>query len=203
MINNWEIGNMELSGVYEISGSERDIWNVLHSPDRLKNIVPGCTAIIPLEDGRLKAMATLRIGPMKVNFEGSMEFEDIARHTNFRISGQGEGGPAGFIRGTADIHLAPLGNGRTSLTYTAHSDIGGKLASLGGRLLEAISRKNIDSFFQDLQQELSGPALPDDSKVVARSIPTATTHAQSSILPKINTVLLALSVIALWVIALK
>jgi hypothetical protein len=89
------------------------------------------------------------------------------------------------------------------LTYTAHSDIGGKLASLGGRLLEAISRKNIDSFFQDLQQELSGPELPDDSKVVARSIPTATTHAQSSILPKINTVLLALSVIALWVIALK
>lgn len=194
---------MELSGVYEITGSERDIWDVLHSPDRLKNIVPGCTAIDPNEDGRLKVMVTMRIGPMKVNFEGSMEFEDIAPHTNFRISGQGEGGPAGFVKGTADIHLAAIGNGKTTLTYTAHSDIGGKLASLGGRLLEAISRKNIDTFFQDLQTELSRPALPDRSEVATQAIPRPATRAQSDFLPKINTVLLALAVVALWVIALK
>ncbi len=194
---------MQLSGTYEILGSERDIWDVLHSPDRLKNIVPGCTVIDRLDDGRLKAMVTMRIGPMKVNFEGSMEFEDIAPHTNFRISGQGEGGPAGFVKGTADIHLAPIGDGRTALTYTAHSDIGGKLASLGGRLLEAISRKNIDSFFQDLQQELTGPESPGRSEVAVQSIPTPATRAQHGILPKINTVLLALAVVALWVIALK
>ncbi len=194
---------MELSGVYEISGSERDIWDVLHSPDHLKNIVPGCTAIEKLDDGRLKAMVTMRIGPMKVNFEGSMEFEDIAPYTNFRISGQGEGGPAGFVKGTADIHLAAIGDGRTALTYTAYSDVGGKLASLGGRLLEAISRKNIDSFFQDLQQELSGPALPDSSEVAVQSISKQANRTQSSVLPKINTALLALAVLALWIIALK
>ena len=194
---------MELSGVYEITGSERDIWDVLHSPDRLKNIVPGCTAIDPLDDGRLKAMATLRIGPMKVNFEGSMEFDDIAPYENFRISGQGEGGPAGFVKGTADIHLAPIGNGKTALTYTAHSDIGGKLASLGGRLLEAISRKNIDTFFQDLQTELSGPASPDRSEVATHATLRPAPRAQSDVLPKINTALLTLAVVALWVIALK
>lgn len=140
---------------------------------------------------------------MKVNFVGSMAFEDIAPHTHFRISGQGEGGPAGFVKGTADIHLAPTGDGRTALTYTAHSDIGGKLASLGGRLLEAISRKNINSFFQDLQQELSGPKLPDAPETSVSGIRTQTGRAQPGILPTINTVLLALAVAALWIIALK
>jgi len=194
---------MQLSGTYEILGSERDIWDALHTPDRLKNIIPGCTAIDRLDDGRLKAKVITRIGPMKVNFEGSMAFEDIAPHTNFRISGQGEGGPAGFVKGTADIHLAAIGDGRTALTYTAHSDIGGKLASLGGRLLEAISRKNIDSFFQDLQQELSGKALPDAPAIAAQAIRTPTTREQSGMLPKINTALVALAVVALWIIALK
>ena len=194
---------MELSGVYEIIGSERDIWDVLHSPDRLKNIVPGCTAIDPIADSRLKAMVTIKIGPMKVDFEGSMEFEDITPYSNFRVSGQGEGGPAGFVKGTANIQLAPLGNGKTSLTYTANSDIGGKLASLGGRLLEAISRKNIDAFFQDLQQELSGPAKPGKSKTESQPIPVTATRAQTDTLPKINTVLLAFAVVALWIIALK
>ena len=194
---------MKLSGTYEVLGSERDIWDILHTPDRLKNIVPGCTAIDRLDDGRLKAMVTTRIGPMKVNFEGIMAFEDVAPHTNFRISGQGQGGPAGFVKGTADIHLAPLGDGKTALTYTANSDIGGKLASLGGRLLEAISRKNIDSFFQDLQQELSGKAPADAPATAVQGIRTPTARAQSDILPKINTALLALAVIALWYIALK
>jgi len=194
---------MQLSGTYEILGSEREIWDVLHAPDRLKNIVPGCTSIDRLEDGRLEAKVTMRIGPMKVNFKGTMEFEDIAPHSNFRISGQGEGGPAGFVKGTADIHLAAIGEGKTALTYTANSDIGGKLASLGGRLLEAISRKNIDNFFQDLQQELSGKAAPDAPAMMVQDIRTTTTRAPSDNLAKINTALLALAVVALWIIALK
>jgi len=194
---------MQLSGTYEILGSEREIWDVLHTPDRLKNIVPGCTSIDRLEDGRLEAKVSMRIGPMKVNFKGTMEFEDIAPHSNFRISGQGEGGPAGFVKGSADIHLAAAGEGKTVLTYSANSDIGGKLASLGGRLLEAISRRNIDSFFQDLQQELSGKAAPDTPVPLVQNVRSQKQHTPSDTLAKINTVLLALAVLALWIIALK
>lgn len=194
---------MELSGTYEILGSERDIWDILHSPERLRKIVPGCTAIDRQDDGSLKAKVTTRIGPMKVHFIGSMSFDDIAPHTNFCISGQGEGGPAGFVKGTADIQLAPAGDGKTILTYKVHSDIGGKLASLGGRLLEAISRKNIDGFFQDLQHELSGTTLPDAPQTSTPGNRRPTASRQSDLLPKINTLLLALGVAALWVIALK
>jgi len=194
---------MELSGTYEISSSQRDIWDVLHTPDRLKNIIPGCREIERLADGRLKAKVTTRVGPMKVNFEGSMEFEDIAPYTSFRITGQGEGGPAGFVKGSADIKLADIGGGRTALTYTAHSDIGGKLASLGGRLLEAISRKNVDSFFQDLQQELSDDSTPVRPTSLPLSDQSTPDKRPADTLSKINTVLLALAVVALWVIALR
>lgn len=195
---------MELTGSYELQGSERDIWDMLHSPEVLKNIVPGCTSIDTIEGGRLKALVTTRIGPMKVNFEGSMSFDDIEPHSYFRLAGQGEGGPAGFVKGTADIRLTPSGNGLTTLTYTAHSDIGGKLASLGGRLLEAISRKNVDSFFQDLQSQLSGDQPAQAAPPTTRhNRPTRPANNGTSILPLLNTLLLAAAVAALWVIALQ
>lgn len=194
---------MELTGTYELQGSEREIWDILHSSRHLKNIVPGCTAIDPQEDGRLDAMVTTKIGPMKVNFQGSMTFDDIKAFSHFKITGQGEGGPAGFVKGTADIQMTASGPGTTTLKYTAHSDIGGKLASLGGRLIEAISRKNIDSFFQDLQVELSGGAPAQAAETAVDATHSVGKPPRESILPLLNTLLLAAATLALWIIALK
>ncbi len=194
---------MELKGCYDLQGSKSEVWDILFSAESLRRIIPGCTSVQASGDTTFLANIVTRVGPLKVSFAGTANYADLKPYDSFTIEGKGEGGPAGFARGSVQITLESPESGVTKLSYVAHTSLGGKLASLGSRLLEAISRRNIDHFFISLQRELSGETeqpgeFSSDAKPMVAAGPP-----RISYLPFVNTIIFVLVAAALWVIALK
>ena len=93
-----------------------------------------------------KAVATVKIGPVKAKFKGKVTLSDLDPPHGYKISGQGDGGVAGFAKGGATVKLTPK-DGGTLLSYDVDAQIGGKLAQLGQRLVNGAAKKVADDFF--------------------------------------------------------
>ena len=194
---------MELVGGYNLQASKESIWDALNSRDRLQRIIPGCTSIEQVGENTFKAEIVTRVGPLKVKFAGKVNYSDLVPFDSFKIDGQGEGGPAGFAKGSVEIELTTVSDGTTHLSYNVHSSVGGKLAAVGSRLLEAVSKRNIELFFAGLQRELDGKVDVIEGKLVQqRKREIAPTRAPE-MLQILNTISFAAMAVALWVIALN
>jgi len=194
---------MELKGGHDLQASKESIWDALNSRDRLKRIIPGCTSIEQIGEHSFKAEIVTRVGPLKVKFAGKVDYTDLVPFNSFKISGQGEGGPAGFAKGSVEIELATVSDEVTHLSYIVHSSVGGKLAAVGSRLLEAVSKRNIDLFFAGLQRELNGEVEIVDSKPIHIVKRAPVSGSTSNMLQIINSISFVAMAVALWVIALS
>lgn len=146
---------MDITGQYRIPAPREVVWGALNDPDVLKRCIPGCRELEKRSDNEFGAKVALKIGPMSVTFTGSITLEDLNPPAGYTIVGQGQGGAAGFARGRAKVDLSQESD-ETVLSYTAKAEVGGKLATLGGRLMEATSRKLADEFFGKFAAELGG-----------------------------------------------
>jgi len=144
---------MDITGQYRIAAPREVVWGALNDPGVLKRCIPGCKDLEKRSDHEFAAKVTLKIGPMSVNFTGAVTLEDLNPPAGYTIIGQGQGGAAGFAKGRAKVELADEG-AETVLDYTAKAEVGGKLATLGGRLIQATSKKLADEFFDKLVAEL-------------------------------------------------
>lgn len=122
----------------------------LRDPAVLVASIPGCENIEPIGPNAFKANATLKIGPVKARFQGKVTIEDIPPPDGIihamRLSGEGQGGAAGFARGQSEVKLSVVG-GATLLEYTANAIVGGKLAQIGQRLIDGAAKSVADEFF--------------------------------------------------------
>jgi hypothetical protein len=139
---------MTMSGEYQLAASPETVWEKLNDAATLKACIPGCEQLDKLSDTEFSAIATQKIGPVKATFKGKVTLSDIDPPHGYRISGQGEGGVAGFAKGGATVKLAPK-DGGTVLSYAVEAQIGGKLAQLGQRLINGAAKKVADNFFQN------------------------------------------------------
>ena len=139
---------MEMSGEYRIPASRERVWAALNDPDVLKACIPGCEELTKLSDTELQAVAVTKIGPVKARFKGRVHLSDLDPPNGYRISGEGEGGVAGFAKGGATVALTEK-DGGTLLTYNVEAQIGGKLAQLGQRLVNGAAKKIADDFFKN------------------------------------------------------
>lgn len=194
---------MELTGGYDLQASKESIWDALNSSDRLQRIIPRCTYVEQVEENSFKAEIIMRVGPLKVKFAGKGNYTDLVPFDSFKINGQGEGGPAGFAKGSVEIELTAISDEITHLSYNVHSSVGGKLAAVGGRLLEAVSKRNIELFFTGLQRELNGEVEIIDSKPIQQGKRVSVTTRPRQTLQIINTISFVAMAAALWVIALN
>jgi hypothetical protein len=137
---------MTMNGEYQLPAPQQTVWEALNDPAVLKACIPGCESLDKTSDNGFQAVATIKIGPVKAKFKGSVTLSDIDPPNGYKISGQGEGGVAGFAKGGANVKLAPK-DGGTLLTYTVEAQIGGKLAQLGQRLINGAAKKVADDFF--------------------------------------------------------
>ncbi|MGL5136773.1 MAG: CoxG family protein [Beijerinckiaceae bacterium] len=152
---------MEMIGSYHIPAPRDAVWAALNNPEVLKSCIPGCTSLERLSDTELEAKATLKIGPVKATFGGKVHLSDIDPPNGYTISGEGSGGVAGFAKGGAVVRLEEIDTG-TRLTYEAKAEIGGKLAQLGSRLIDGVSKKMADDFFRDFSAQFTaGEAEPE------------------------------------------
>jgi hypothetical protein len=150
---------MDFSGRYVIPAPAEAVWAGLNDPNTLKACIPGCEKIEKTDPTNFVATATLKIGPVKARFQGKVGLSDLDPPHRCRLSGEGQGGVAGFAKGDADVVLTPEGHG-TVLTYTAKASVGGKLAQIGQRLIDGAARQIADDFFSRFAEQLARPQAP-------------------------------------------
>ena len=148
---------MTMSGEYQLAAAPQTVWEKLNDAETLKASIPGCEQLDKVSDTEFQAIATVKIGPVKARFKGKVHLTDLNPPNSYKISGEGEGGVAGFAKGGASVALAPK-DGGTLLTYNVEAQIGGKLAQLGQRLVNGAAKKVADEFFSNFAKAVNPPA---------------------------------------------
>ena len=165
---------MDFTGEYVIPAPVEAVWAALNDPEILKFCIPGCQELDKTSPTEFSATVMLKIGPMKANFRGKVSLTDMDPPHRCKLTGEGQGGVAGFAKGDAQVMLAPADEG-TRLTYDAKATVGGKLAQIGQRLVDGAARQIADDFFGRFSKALTdarnAPVLEPDPEVEHASFP--------------------------------
>lgn len=145
---------MEMSGEERIPASQADTWAALNDPEMLKACVPGCETIDLLAENEYQVLMVARIGPVSAKFKGKLALSDLKPPHSYAIAFEGQGGAAGFGKGSAQVQLAPDDEG-TRLSYQVKASVGGKLAQIGSRLVDAAARKLSQDFFAAFNEKVA------------------------------------------------
>jgi uncharacterized protein len=152
--------SMEITGEYRIPAAQQRVWEALNDPAMLKACIAGCQQLERIGDNEFTAIVTTKVGPISATFRGSVNLCELEPPNGYTLVGQGQGGAAGFARMKARVGLKPDA-GDTVLSYCAQAEIGGKLASVGSRLVQSVARKNADDFFSAFARQLGGNAIAE------------------------------------------
>jgi carbon monoxide dehydrogenase subunit G len=147
---------MEIKGEYKIAAPRDKVFSALNDPAVLQACIPGCESLEKTSDTEMKAKVRLRIGPVSATFTGKVTLSDIDPPNGYKISGEGQGGVAGFAKGGAVVTLRDDG-GATVLDYDVDAQVGGKIAQVGARLIDGTARKLADEFFGKFAAMVGGP----------------------------------------------
>jgi carbon monoxide dehydrogenase subunit G len=147
---------MKMIGEVTLPADRQTVWGKLNDPEVLKACIPGCQALKKTGENGFVATAKIRVGPVSATFKGSVTLSDLDPPNTYRISGQGEGGVAGFAKGGALVTLNDAAAGGTKLTYDVEANVGGKLAQLGARLIDSVAKKIADQFFANFAKAVVG-----------------------------------------------
>ena len=147
---------MTMNGEVQLAAPRETVWEKLNDPEVLKSCIPGCEELERTEDNGFRAVAKIKVGPVSARFKGKVTLSDLDPPNGYKISGEGEGGIAGFAKGGADVTLSEDGADTTVLKYAAKADVGGKIAQLGSRLIDSTSRKLAGQFFSTFGAKVGG-----------------------------------------------
>src|SRR5712671_3467829 len=137
---------MDMQGERRIPAPRQLVWERLNDPETLKQCIPGCETIEKISDTEFTAKVVAKVGPVKASFSGKVTLSDLNPPAGYTITGEGTGGVAGFAKGSATVALEEDG-AETILRYGVNAQVGGKLAQIGSRLVDATARKMSDEFF--------------------------------------------------------
>lgn len=151
---------MEFSGKQRVPSSRQTVWDALINPAILARCIPGCTALSETEPDHYSAEIELKVGPISARFRGKVSLEDKQEPESCRIVGSGSGGAAGFAKGSAQVRLDES-DGATWVVYDIDIETGGKIASLGARMMRRVIDANIESFFECLAVEVGGESTTE------------------------------------------
>jgi carbon monoxide dehydrogenase subunit G len=146
---------MVMDGEVQLPAAREVVWAKLNDAEVLKACIPGCESLEKLSDTEFQAVAVTKIGPVKAKFKGKIRLSDLDPPNGYRISGEGDGGVAGFAKGGATVALRQKDGGGTQRAYHVDAQIGGKLAQLGQRLVNGAAKKMADQFFKNFAQAVS------------------------------------------------
>jgi carbon monoxide dehydrogenase subunit G len=177
---------MDLTGEYRIPAPRETVWAALNNAEILKACIPGCEELTKTSDTELVAKVVAKIGPVKAAFGGKVTLSDLDPPNGYTISGEGQGGAAGFAKGGAKVRLEPADGGTaTVLHYAADAQIGGKLAQIGSRLVEGTAKKLADEFFAAFAVQAAGsaPAAPATEQPAAQPLAGEAVSQPAPIVP--------------------
>lgn len=142
---------MNISGSHTVPAPRERVWELLHDPDALQRMVPGCQSLDVETPTKFSATLAVGVGPIRGRFNGTVEIEDIAANESYKMTLNGQG-PTGFVSGEGAITLSPDGDG-TLVEVDAEAQIGGTLAQIGSRMIQTAVRMLMGQFFDALTRE--------------------------------------------------
>ncbi len=157
---------MKLVGSYKIPADKQTVWEALNNPEVLQKCIPGCEEFTKNSDTSFTATATNKIGPFNASFTGDVELQDLNPPNSYKLVGQGNS-PVGFASGEAKVTLDET-EGETTLTYEVEANVGGKIAQVGGRLIDMTAKKMADIFFGNFLEQLA-PQQTSDKKIISKT----------------------------------
>lgn len=180
---------MQMTGEQRIGASRQKVWEALNDPAVLAQCIPGCQSLEKESDHGFVAVAEVKIGPIGARFKGNVQLSDLDPPHGYTITGSGNGGIAGSAKGGAKVRLSDDGAGGTIISYDVQAEVGGRMAQLGGPIIDATAKQLAGKFFAKFGEVVSGggaaqpaPAKAAGTKagVAAASIPAATQQVAAS-----------------------
>lgn len=171
---------MELNGERSIQASVEKTWEALNDPAVLKQCIPGCESLERTADDTFTAALALKIGPVNAKFKGLVRLSELNPPNSYTLGFEGQGGMAGFGKGTAAVSLTAEGPTQTRLNYTANAKVGGKIAQVGSRLVDATAAKMADDFFKAFEVVVAPPAPAAGDEASATPAPAPVAAAATS-----------------------
>ena len=138
---------MEQTGEYQIAASRERVWQALNDPAVLQRCVDGCRSMTPVGDDQFEAVVAAKVGPVRATFTAAIVLKDVVAPESYRLEVRVKGGAAGFAKGSAAVELSEASADETLLKYRIEGGIGGKLAQIGSRLVDAAARNMANRFF--------------------------------------------------------
>jgi carbon monoxide dehydrogenase subunit G len=169
---------MDMTGQQRIQASKEEVWAALNDTDVLNACIPGCQELIRSSETEMSAVAVIKVGPVKARFQGAVTLSDLDPPNGYKITGEGQGGVAGFAKGVATVHLEAVEDG-TLLTYSVDAQIGGKLSQLGGRLIDVTAKQMSGQFFKRFAEEIRARQNPEEAVAADRAKPSTPQDAGS------------------------
>ena len=144
---------MEMQGKRLLAITQQQAWDALNDPEVLKACIAGCDKVERSGENQFVVGVAIKIGPVSAKFSGKIVLADMAPPHSYTLSFEGQGGPAGFGKGSAKVQLTPA-TGGTELSYSVQASVGGKIAQLGQRLIDGVAKSMAEDFFKRFDQEM-------------------------------------------------
>ena len=192
---------MELQGERLIPASVEATWAALNDPDTLKACIAGCESLERTGEDAFAAVVALKVGPVSARFKGNLQMTNIQPPNGYTINFDGQGGVAGFGKGSADVALTPQ-DAQTLLKYNARATVGGKMAQIGSRLIDAAATKITEDFFKAFEAHLQAASAPAGAAATASATSPAVREGDGG-LAKLWWLIGALVVLAIVYFAIR
>lgn len=163
---------MELTGEQLLPVTRERVWAALLDSETMRMAIPGCEAVTHEGEGRYLVSVLAAVGPVKARFKGRLQQLNLDPPQRYTLSFEGDGGIAGFARGSAEVELSEADGSSTRLTYRAQAQIGGRLAQIGSRLVDATAARMSAQFFERLSAVIVGPVAVTEPVRQAVALPT-------------------------------
>lgn len=144
---------MDMQGSRQLAVTQQQAWDALNDPAVLKACIPGCDKVEPTGENQYAIAMALKIGPVSAKFTGKISLTEMNPPASYKLSFDGQGGVAGFGKGSAEVTLTPNDEG-CELSYTVHASVGGKVAQLGQRLIDGAAKGMAEDFFKRFDAEM-------------------------------------------------
>ncbi len=147
---------MKVAGEYTFEAPQAVVWEALQDPAVIASVMPGCEKLELVGENRYEGVLNIKIGPVQGRFKGKIRLEDIVEPDSYTMHVDGRGAP-GFVRAAANVLLASAGDG-TRMTYDSDAQVGGRLASVGQRLIDSSAKAIIKQSLDGLNQLMAARA---------------------------------------------
>jgi carbon monoxide dehydrogenase subunit G len=144
---------MKIEGQYAFAAPRETVWQHLMSPESLARALPGCEKLEPAADGSFQAVLKIGIGAVKGTYQGRIELADVIPMESYRMKVEGKGA-GGFVKGEGALNLSGDDQRATTVQYSGEAQVGGLIASVGQRLMQATARQIVSQFFQALARQM-------------------------------------------------